>query len=575
MSGSIPNGDQFITGSGASGAGDGDDEWQQQKPRRQPGGGSPPAPGGSRAKKSTKEIVVPAGLAHGAVSWVQNKYKGSEMKAYLKGWTDNRSKRFSRILLVGDDAEKCARLLLPRVKNWSEQKQGKRKGTTGAYVAPGARVVMTLEASPSVAKYALIEAIHGSPVRFHPEKEQDKGGKTFKFSLSGGSKEQQQAVQVTATELAHQMSCYVRVPASAAGLAIQLTQRDFEEHTGCTVHFGRHRFKKGDEFHNVYVLSSDEGLVEKLHGALLHFAGEVCKKNAVFLRMYREGKFALVLEKEVLKKHRWSERYTITKPKFLPEEVAAEHHPRDGFAFVTFPDNEKGSKCLKKARDLTKRYLDKQSEEAKSGGGAAAEVPSSPPKAFVSAEDYFAAKAKSKGKTEGEDTTQEGGGAKAPPTAEVVVFRTGGMFDLLAEEAEVDPSRTEEIVVPKKKAKKSLETKDVEMCFVYASAPEMTVRESVQERREAEEKKIHDEKARKEISAKFASAAKTAAPMSATWSAMAKKAPEVKKVEQVELPAPVAFVPKQSKKVTGEEVPEEDEEEWEIAEEECLGGWYN
>ena len=105
---------------------------------------------------------------------------------------------------------------------------------------------------------------------------------------------------------------------------------------------------------------------------------------------------------------------------------------------------------MKKARDLTKRYLDKQSEEAKSGGSAAKKS-SSPPKADVSAEDYFATKAKSKGKTEEIKKSEV---AEAP--AEEKVFKSGGMFDALADEADVDPARTEETVVPK--AKKSPKT---------------------------------------------------------------------------------------------------------------------
>ena len=144
-----------------------------------------------------------------------------------------------------------------------------------------------------------------------------RSGKTFKFSLSGGSKSQQEAVLATATELAHQMSCVVRLPAPVAGLAIKMTQQDYKENTGGSIDIERHRYTKDDEFHCAYVLSSDEELVEALHGALAHFAAEVSAKNAEFLRMYHEGKFALVPEKEVLKKQRrWSARTRSPRPSF-------------------------------------------------------------------------------------------------------------------------------------------------------------------------------------------------------------------------------------------------------------------
>lgn len=559
MTDQISHDSQYITGSGASGAGDGDEGWQQQRQPRQRKGGSPSASGGSRATKSTVPslvLVVPSGQAQGAVSWVRKHWKGAPMQAHLKGWTDSR-KTLSKILLEGAEAEKCAKLLVAKVKNWSEQKQG-RKGTKGSYVAPGARTVHTLSVFPLVGKSALFKAKDGSAVHFTPAKEQDSSGKTFKFSLSGGSKEQQEAVLATATELAHQMACVVRLPASVAGFAVKRAQKDYEENTGSTIDIERHRYQKEDEFHYAYVLSSDEVLVESLHGALVHFAEEISAKNAEFLRMYLSGKFALVLEKEVLKDHkqRWSERYTITKPRFLPKEVAEKHHPKEGFVFVMFPDTEKGSKCLKKARDLTKRHLDKK-KEAKSGG-AAAKKTSSPPKAPVSAADYYVARdaAKAKGKTV---ATQKGGGAKAP--APKVVFRTGGGFDALADEAEVDPTRTEATVVPTEK--KSPKTSKKVIAVEYSVGPTLdeTVRDRTLKKREDTEKFLLAETAREECSAQFAEAAVTAAPMGSVWSAMAKKEPEVKKVEQDELPTPATVVCKQTKTVKSTE-----EEKWQVKE---------
>lgn len=562
MSDTHKNGSQFNTETGATSTGNGDGEWQEIRSQRK--GGSPSESGDSRASKSTvptRVIVVPSGQAPGAVSWVRKYWKGPKMEAHLKGWND-KGRKTSKILLKGAEADKCGEVLLAKVKNWSEQKG---KGASGTYTSPGARPVHTLSASPTVGKSALFKAKDGSPVKFHPAKVQDESCKTFKFSLSGGSKSQQEAVLATATELAHQMSCIVRLPAPVAGLAIKMTQQDYKENTGGSIDIERLRYTKDDEFHYAYVLSSDEVLVKALHGALAHFAAEVSAKNAEFLRMYHEGKFALVLEKEVLKKQqRWSARYTITKPKFLPAGVAKKHHPPEGFVFVMFPDNEKGAKCLKKARDLTKRYLDKQSEEAKSGGSAA-KKPSSPPKADVSAEDYFATKAKSKGKTEEIKKSEV---AEAP--AEEKVFKSGGMFDALADEADVDPARTVETVVPK--AKKSPKTvKKLLVTYTVGSTPE-TVRERTQEKRDRVEKEILAEAARQECSAQFAEVAKTAAPMGSKWSAMAAKAKVEKKVEQVELPAPVAVLPKHPKKV---ETVEEDGDNWEFADEEQLGGWYN
>ena len=553
MSDTHTNGSQFITETGASSTGNGDGEWQEIRSQRK--GGSPSASGDSRASKSTvptRVIVVPSGQAPGAVSWVRKYWKGPKMEAHLKGWND-KGRKTSKILLKGAEADKCGEVLLAKVKNWSEQKG---KGASGTYTSPGARPVHTLSASPTVGKSALFKAKDGSPVKFHPAKVQDESCKTFKFSLSGGSKSQQEAVLATATELAHQMSCIVRLPAPVAGLAIKMTQQDYKENTGGSIDIERHRYTKDDEFHCAYVLSSDEVLVEALHGALAHFAAEVSAKNAEFLRKYHAGKFALVPEKEVLKKQRWNDRYTITKTKFLPEGVAKEHHPKEGFVFVMFPDTEKGAKCLKKARDLTKRYLDKQSEEAKSGGSAAKKS-SSPPKADVSAEDYFATKAKSKGKTEEIKKSEV---AEAP--AEEKVFKSGGMFDALADEADVDPARTEETVVPK--AKKSPKTvKKLLVTYTVGSTPE-TARERTQEKRDRVEKEILAEAAREECSAQFAEVAKTAAPMGSEWSAVAKKEPVEKKVEQVELPTPVAFLPKHPKKV--ETVGPVEEEQWQIQE---------
>ena len=555
MSASHNNDYQFNTETGASSTGNGDGEWKEIRGQRK--GGSPSASGDSRASKSTvptKVIVVPSGQAPGAVSWVRKYWKGSKMEAHLKGWND-KGRKTSKILLVGEDAEKCGEVLLVKVKNWSEQKG---KVASGTYTSPSARPVHTLSASPTVGKSALYKAKDGSPVKFHPAKVQDESSKTFKFSLSGGSKSQQEAVLATATELAHQMSCVVRLPAPVAGLAIKMTQQDYKDNTGGSIDIERHRYQKGDEFHYVYVLSSDEVLVEALHGALEHFAAEVSAKNDEFLRKYQAGKFALVPEKEVLKKQRWNDRYTITKTKFLPAGVAKEHHPKEGFAFVMFPDTEKGAKCLKKARDLTKRYLDKKSEEAKSGGSAAKKT-SSPPKAPVSAADYYAARdaAKAKGKTV---ATQKGGGAKAP--APEVEFRSGGMFDALADEAEVDPTRTEATVVPKGK-KSPTTVKKLVVTYNVGSTPE-TVRDRTLKKREDTEKMLLAEAAREECSAQFVEAAVTAAPMGSAWSAMAKKAPEVKKVEQVELPTPVSVVTKQTKTVNPVETGED--EEWQVQE---------
>jgi len=553
MSASHNNDYQFNTETGASSTGNGDGEWKEIRGQRK--GGSPSASGDSRASKSTvptKVIVVPSGQAPGAVSWVRKYWKGSKMEAHLKGWND-KGRKTSKILLVGAEADKCGKVLLAKVKNWSEQKG---KVASGTYTSPSARPVHTLIASQTVGKSALFKAKDGSPVKFHPAKVQDESSKTFKFSLSGGSKSQQEAVLATATELAHQMSCVVRLPAPVAGLAIKMTQQDYKDNTGGSIDIERHRYTKDDEFHYAYVLSSDEGLVEALHGALEHFAAEVSAKNAEFLRKYQAGKFALVPEKEVLKKQRWNDRYTITKTKFLPAGVAKEHHPKEGFAFVMFPDTEKGAKCLKKARDLTKRYLDKKSEEAKSGGSAAKKT-SSPPKAYVSAEDYFATKAKSKGKTEEIKKSEV---AEAP--AEEKVFKSGGMFDGLAEEADVDPARTEATVVPK--GKKSPKTvKKLVVTYNVGSTPE-TVRERTQEKRDRVEKEILAEAAREECSAQFAEVAKTAAPMGSAWSAMAAKAKVEKKVEQVELPAPVAFLSKHPKKV--ETVGPVEEEQWQVQE---------
>ena len=554
MSASHNNDYQFNTETGASSTGNGDGEWKEIRGQRK--GGSPSASGDSRASKSTvptKVIVVPSGQALGAVSWIRKYWKGSKMEAHLKGWND-KGRKTSKILLVGAEAEKCGKVLLTKVKNWSEQKG---KVASGTYTSPSARPVHTLSASPTVGKSALYKAKDGSPVKFHPAKVQDESSKTFKFSLSGGSKSQQEAVLATATELAHQMSCVVRLPAPVAGLAIKMTQQDYKDNTGGSIDIERHRYQKGDKIHYVYVLSSDEVLVEALHGALEHFAAEVSAKNDEFLRKYQAGKFALVPEKEVLKKQRWNDRYTITKTKFLPAGVAKEHHPKEGFAFVMFPDTEKGAKCLKKARDLTKRHLDKK-KEAKSGGSAAKKT-SSPPKAPVSAADYYAARdaAKAKGKTV---ATQKGGGAKAP--APEVEFRSGGMFDALADEAEVDPTRTEATVVPKGK-KSPTTVKKLVVTYNVGSTPE-TVRDRTQEKRDRVEKEILAEAAREECSAQFAEVAKTAAPMGSKWSAMAKKAPVEKKVEQVELPAPVAFLPKHPKKV--ETVGPVEEEEWQVQE---------
>ena len=177
-----------------------------------------------------------------------------------------------------------------------------------------------------------------------------------------------------------------------------------------------------------------------------------------------------------------------------------------------------------------KRHLDKK-KEAKSGGGAAKKT-SSPPKAPVSAADYYAARdaAKAKGKTV---ATQKGGGAKAP--APEVEFRSGGMFDALADEAEVDPTRTEATVVPTEK--KSPKTSKKVIAVEYSVRPTLdeTVRDRTLKKREDTEKMLLAETAREECSAQFVEAAVTAAPMGSAWSAMAKKAPEVKKVEQDEL----------------------------------------
>lgn len=538
---------QHTTGSGASGAGDGDEGWQQQRHPRQRKGGSPSASGDSRATKSTvptKVLVVPEKYAKGGVSWVRNLWKGSPMEAHLKGYTDSR-KTLSRILLVGAEAEKCALLLVAKVKNWSEQKQEKRRGATGAaYVSPGARIFYTLDASPDLGKSALMMARDGSAVHF--TEEEGKGGKTFKFSLAGGSKEQQEAVVATATELVHQMSRELVLKPAYAGLAIAKAKTDYKDQTGEEIDIKCHYYRKG-ESRRAFVLSSNGGVVDAVLDALRHYAEEISAEQAEFLRMYLAGKFALVPMMEVLKKQHWSDRFTIHKSKHLPSEVAEKHRPKDGdgFVFVMFPDTEKGFKCLKKARELTKRHLDEKKEEAKSGGGAAKK--SSPPKTAVSAVDYFTEKAKG-------ETTK---GCKAK------VFRSRGRFDVLADEAGVDPTRTATIVVPtEKKSPKGPQRVRVE--YSVGLTPDDTVRDRTQKKRKCKELKFLSETARKECSEQFVKAAKTAAPQGSAWSAMAKKAPEVKKVEQDELPTPVTVVCKQTKTV--KPVKSTEEEKWQVEE---------
>ena len=107
------------------------------------------------------------------------------------------------------------------------------------------------------------------------------------------------------------------------------------------------------------------------------------------------------------------------------------------------------------------------------------------------------------------------------------------------------------------------QVKKLLVTYTVGSTPE-TARERTQEKRDRVEKEILAEAAREECSAQFAEVAKTAAPMGSEWSAVAKKEPVEKKVEQVELPTPVAFLPKHPENV--ETVGPVEEEQWQIQE---------
>jgi hypothetical protein len=109
------------------------------------------------------------------------------MKAHLQGWVPGSDRKISRIRLVGVDAEKCAGMLVAKVKMWSEQKKKSSGSSNGTYTAAGARTVFSLPGCS--AKDALFKAKDGTPVKFHPVKMQAVDGSTFKFTLSGGSVE--------------------------------------------------------------------------------------------------------------------------------------------------------------------------------------------------------------------------------------------------------------------------------------------------------------------------------------------------------------------------------------------------
>lgn len=521
-----------------------DDEWQQQRPRGQRGGSSP----AHKSSEPSKTVEVPASYAQGAKKWVEKHYKGSSMKAHLDGWTDS-SRKTSRVLLRGADAEKCAGLLRAKVKKWSEQSKSSG-GPKGTYTAAGARTVFSLPGR--TAKDALFKAKSGTPVVFHPVKKQADDGLTFQYTLSGGSAADRSAVQTLAASLAVQMSRTIELPASCAGAAISRTAKDYQEQMGYKVDIGRFRYAKGDTFHYVYVLTDDADESECVFATLRHFATEVEGENAELVRMYQTGK-TVKIPWSVLKGNRWKARYATHK--FLPREVPEKDRPQEGWAFVSFPDTTEGAACLKKARDLTKRHL----KEAKSEGGDAKSKSKSKPKADVSAEDWYAARDRK--------AAQKGGGAKAPPSKKS--FKSGGGFDGL----EVDPERMDAVVVPKasKKAKsKGKGPRRLEVHYTVGSSPEETEADRMTEKREVELKKHLAEMSRKEIGAEFTAKATTAGPSGSAWSVTAAKAPPVEKEEHILLP-PTSFE-KPSRTASTESV-----EDWELAaddeEQRPPGGW--
>ena len=179
------------------------------------------------------------------------------------------------------------------------------------------------------------------------------------------------------------------------------------------------------------------------------------------------------------------------------------------------------------------------------------------PESDVSAEDYFATKAQ----VEKEDwRIKKSEVAEAP--AEEKVFKSGGMFDALADEADVDPARTEASSFRRRSPPRQLRN-----CWWLTLSVDTGDRPGT-----------HTGKARScwegdpcrggwEEARQFAEIAKTAAPMGSKWSAMAKKAKVEKKVEQVG----TTNSAKHPKKV---ETVEEDGDNWEFADEQ-QGGWYN
>jgi hypothetical protein len=426
---------------------------------------------------------------------------------------------------------------------WSEQKKKSSGSSNGTYTAAGARTVFSLPGCS--AKDALFKAKDGTPVKFHPVKMQAVDGSTFKFTLSGGSVEEQSAVHALATSLGVQMSRTIELPASYAGAAISRTAKDYQEQMSCHIDIGRHRFSKGDTCHKVYVLTDDLDEMEGVFATLRHFATEVEGENAELVRMYQTGKTAKI-PWLVLKASRWKARFTIHK--FLPREVPEKDRPQEGWAFVTFPDTKEGAACLKKARDLTKRHL----KEAKSGGGAAA----TESKEAVSADVWYEARDRK--------AAQKGGGAKASKT-----FKSGGGFDGL----EVDPERMDAVVVPKdsKKAKpKGKGPRRLEVHYTVCSEQEDTAAGRMSLKREAEIMKHLAETSRKELTDSFSATAATAKPSGSAWSAVASKAPSVEKEEHILL-APTSFE-KPTHTASTESV-----EEWELAadveEQRPLGGW--
>jgi len=517
-----------------------DDEWQQQRPRGQRGGSSPAL----KASEPSCTVEVPNSYAQGAKKWVENHWRGSQIKAHLDGWTD-KSRETSRVLLRGAAAKKCARVLLTKVQKWSEQRKssGAPKGT---YKAASARTIRSLPMS--TAKDALLMAKSGTPIKFHPLKKSSDESK-FEFTLSGGSDEEMSAVFETAAVLADQMSRTIELPASCAGAAISRTAKDYQEQMGCKVDIGRTRYAKGDTIHYVYVLTDDPDELECVFDTLRHFATEVESENAELVRLYQTGK-TVTLPWSVLKGNRWKARYTTHK--FLPRDVLEKDRPKEGWVFVSFPDTTEGAACLKKARDLTKRHL----KEAKSEGGAAA----AEPKADVSAEDWYAARDRK--------AAQKGGGAKAPPSKKS--FKSGGGFDGL----EVDPERMDAVVVPKasKKAKsKGKGPRRMDFNYTVGSVQEETAADRLAAKREAELKKHLNEKAREEIIAEFTAKATTAGPNGAAWSKAAAMAPVVEKEVHDTLPVPRSFE-KPARTASTESV-----EDWELAaddeEQKPLGGW--